>query len=254
MPFHLPSNALSPVEVDAWAKAFNKRDFQDKLAALIQFFSRAVQHYLRVGDPDHPIGMAFYRLYQQMSLSRMAFRTLQSVSNIHVAYAHGQNFLKKPTAETSLGFLQSVAMSLHIFWDHIQFLSHPNVHVIQLKAPQLKQLGMRRADARVWSDLFGLIVSLIALRRVEELSKADVDGKLNETDSAKEARIAKLREARYKVGTFVALMLAYTPLTSYADTLGFGRAQGWHDGFIGAAGVVSSLLGMRSEWLKLGNK
>eukprot|EP01052_Picozoa_sp_SAG31_P018917 SAG31_NODE_1359_length_8639_cov_3.889813_7_plen_91_part_00 len=90
MPFDLPETALSPSNLDAWCKALNYRDFQDKATRIVQYGSRGIGFYILRRDPTSGLGIKLIALYKALSLARKAFRGFRYLADLRLAFAHAR--------------------------------------------------------------------------------------------------------------------------------------------------------------------
>lgn len=258
----LPAAALSPITVKGWAKALNQRNFQDKLLRIIQYGGRGVAFYLAQADPKDSRAKTLTTLYKQVSLSRKAFRCCQSIAHAHTASEHLKALLKDTSDEKAavkaFSFMQWATFSVFIFWDNMCFLTNKSVGVIDLPKslwfnPEVARQTMINWRAR--SDLFafcaGLSDFLLARRKLASLKKKLPLLVAGEDGAALAAAEAKARETRYPVVKYFSDIVTYLPQASWSTAFPLHNTKGWHDGYIGAFGVIAALISCRAEWIKL---
>lgn len=267
MLFDLPPTALSPAHVGSWAKALNQRNFQDKLVRIFQYGGRGLAYYLSQTDPKAALVIKVTALYKQISLSRKAFRCSQSISHVHTSSQFLKALLKDPSDEKAgvkaLSFVQWALFAIFIFWDNMTFLTHPSVGMIdQPKSLWFNHAAVRQTmiNSRARSDLFAFAAALLdhilagrKRNRAKEKSRSLPAGDSGALDasSALATAEAKYRESRYPLVKYLADVATYLPQASWSAAGPWHTTRGWHDGYIGAMGVIAALCSCRAEWIKL---
>merc|ERR1711871_1784687 len=150
------------------------------------------------------------------------------------------------------GFLSGVQlllMSIHIFWDNMEFCTHPSVALFGGAGPSwlsFEVANRRQKNWRALSDSVGLCAAWLLQRRlrtcktgVAELSTPQV--------------AVRIKEARYATFKLLFDVLTYLPQTTWVGIARWFAQIGYHDGYIGIMGSLASLLSCRAEWIKCVN-
>jgi len=265
--FDLPPSSLSPAEVPSWVKAFRQRNFQDKLLRVIQCSGRGIAYYLSQANPKDVLAIKLTVLYKQVSLSRKVFRGGHPVSHLHTSSEHLRALLADPSddkaAVKAFSFLQWLNFAVFSFWDNMVFLTHPSVGIINRPKSLWWNSSVVRQTSINWrarSDIFAFIGAfldfLLARQKRDAVRKKVLalptsTAEADDASSTLDAAETKCRETIYQLVRYSADIATYLPQASWSAAGPWHHTRGWHDGYIGAVGVIASLFTMRSEWKKL---
>jgi hypothetical protein len=242
MPFDLPVGTADPCEWASWAAFLNTYGGKDKILRVVQYSSRACQHWLLEKDQTSPWGLALKRTYQALSLHRKGFRVARVVSDVRDCAVT----VKKAAAEEDstarlihwLWMARWAVMSYHIVFDNLFWITHPTVGLI-IRPPghwlNHGSVALTAKDTRGFSDIFAFTAALLEVW-VSFFKRCDT---------------AVTKEKCYDALKLALDVAVYWPQNSHTQWSGWHDKAGFNDRYIGGCGVAAAVVGARQVWKKI---
>ncbi|GAM89897.1 hypothetical protein ANO11243_079370 [Dothideomycetidae sp. 11243] len=211
---------------------------RDKLLRTVQYFSRFLSYYTYRQNYSQDVVDQFSKLKSNLGLVRKAMRLGKFVEHLRAAAlaadAKGMDpVLKFCAVGRQLGYAG------YLFADMLTYLDAAGVR----KSEAAKRLQKQAYQAWGMGLLFSVASGVYSLyqMRVQNQRVMQLQG----TDAEKKVEGRKIMRTRNQAQ--LQLLSDLCDLTVPSTALGYAD---FDDGFVGLAGTVSSLLGLRTQWQK----
>ncbi|MBW0481194.1 hypothetical protein O181_020909 [Austropuccinia psidii MF-1] len=232
---------LHPV-VSASLKVGNTTVGRDKLYRTAQYFSRFLVWYLQKYDHDKQMALRFNNLKSALGLSRKLMRIGKPLEHLQAALKATKEFYDPVLAICTIG--RQLAYASYLFNDMVIWAE--KIKFITVEKANLANVNKRAAQFWMVGILLNIASGVYKHQQVQtKLRQCRKNYSKTMVEHEKEEK--KLQTKSLSTQAFAVrlqLLQDLCDLISPSSTLGY---HSLNDGVIGIAGVISSLLGLRTQ-------